>query len=73
MDYVEKRNYIFGFLFENSNMGDSGEYLIEFKVKGRIICREVWLLIYSINKEWFRRYFNRFKEGVVVVEYGNKG
>lgn len=47
--------------------------MIEFMVKGKLVCREVWLLIYSINKEWFRRLFNKFKEGVVEVEYGNKG
>ena len=25
-----------------------------------------------MNKEWFRRHFNKFKEGAVKVEHGNK-
>lgn len=39
----------------------------------RTVCREAWLLIHSLNKEWFRRVFNKFKEGAVEVEHGNKG
>ena len=26
--------------------------MTEFMVKGKLVCREVWLLIHSINKEW---------------------
>ena len=56
----------------HSQLYDSGDYTTEFMVKGKSVCREVWLLIHSINKEWLRRLFSQFRDGAVEVEHGNK-
>ena len=72
-DQTEKRNYVLDYLSGHSQVLDSGEYATQFKVKMRTVCREAWLLIHSLNMEWFRRVFNKFKEGAVEVEHGNKG
>jgi len=50
---------------------DSGEYMSELMVKVKLVCREAWLLIHSTKKEWFRRLFNKLKEGAVRKEHGN--
>ena len=52
---------------------DSGEYETEFFVRGKSVCREAWLLAQNMNKETFRRILNKFKDGVLVLEHGNKG
>lgn len=51
----------------------SGEYDTEFFVKGKRVCREAWLLAHQLNKETFRRIHQKFKDGVLVSEHGNKG
>lgn len=73
MDQTQRRNYVLGYLSDHSRVEDSGDYVTEFMVKGKSVCREAWLLIHSVSKEWFRRLFNKFKEGAVKVEHGNKG
>lgn len=73
MDQTQQCNYVLSYLSDHSQVDYSGDYVTEFMVKGKSVCREVWLLIHSINKEWFRRLFNKFKEGAVEVEHGNKG
>lgn len=73
IDQTQRRNYVLAYLSDHSQVDYSGDYMTEFMVKGKSVCREVWLLIHSINKEWFRRLFNKFKEGAVEVEHGNKG
>ena len=73
MDQSQRRHYVLAYLSDHSQVDYSGDYMTEFMVKGKSVCREVWLLIHSINKEWFRRLFNKFKEGAVKVEHGNKG
>ena len=73
MDQTGQRNYVLGYLTNHSQLQDSGQYKTEFFVKGKSVCREAWLLIHSINKEWFRRLFLTFKDGAVELEHGNKG
>jgi len=72
MDQTQKRNYVLSYLSDHSRVEDSGEYVTEFIVRGRSVCREAWLLIHNMNKEWYRRTLNKFKEGAVEVEHGNK-
>ena len=72
LDQTERRNYVLTYLNGHSRMEDSGEFLTEFIVKGKKVCREAWLLIHNINKEWFRRHLKKFQEGAVEVEHGNK-
>lgn len=62
MDQTQRRNYVLAYLSDHSQVDHSGDYMTEFMVKGKSVCREVWLLIHSINKEWFRKLFNKFKE-----------
>lgn len=52
-------------------MEASGEYLIELMVKVKLVCREASLLIHSTKREWFRRLFNKLKEGAVRKEHGH--
>lgn len=73
IDQTQRRNYVLAYLSDHSQVDYSGDYMTEFMVKGKSVCREVWLLIHSINKKWFRRLFNKFKEGAVEVEHGSKG
>ena len=73
MDQTQRHNYLLGYLPDYSRVEDSGDYVTEFMVKGKSVCREAWLLIQSVSKEWFRRLFKKFKEGAVKVEHGNKG
>jgi len=73
LNQTEKRNYIIDYLSNHSKKCDLCEFITEFIVKGKSVCREAWLLIHSVNKEWFRRMFNKFKEGAVEVEHGNLG
>ena len=68
-----KRNLVLEFLHNHSQINDSGEYETEFFVRGKSVCREAWLLAHNMNKETFRRILNKFKDGVLVLEHGNKG
>ena len=68
-----KRNLELEFLHNHSQIKDSGEYETEFFVRGKSVCREAWLLAHNMNKETFRRILNKFKDGVLVLERGNKG
>lgn len=72
MDQTHRRNYVLSYLSDHSRIEDSGAYITEFIVKGRSVCREAWLLIHNMNKEWYRRQFNKFKEGAIELEHGNK-
>lgn len=54
LDQTERRNYVLNYLSNHSRVEDCGEYMTEFIVKGRAVCREAWLLIHNMNKEWFR-------------------
>ncbi|XP_068669901.1 uncharacterized protein [Montipora foliosa] len=73
LNQTEKRNYVIEYLSNHCQSCDSGEFITEFFAKGKSICREAWLLIHNVNREWFRRIFNKFKEGTVEVEHGNLG
>lgn len=70
---LQRCNYVLGYLSNHSQVDDSGDYVTEFMVKGKLVFREAWLLIHSSHKEWFRRLFSKFREGAVEVEHGNKG
>ena len=73
LNQTEKRNYVIEYLSNHCQPYDSGEFITEFFAKGKSICREAWLLIHNVNREWFRRIFNKFKQGSVEVEHGNLG
>ena len=73
MDQTQRLNYVLGYLSYHSRVEDSGNDVTEFIVKGKSVCKEACLLIHSVNKEWFRRLFNKFQKGAVEVEHGNKG
>ena len=68
-----KRNYFLEYLHQHSSSDDSNELQTEFYVKGKIVCREAWLLAHNLNKETFRRIWGKFKDGANVLEHGNKG
>ena len=68
-----KRNYFLEYLHQHSSSDDSNELQTEFYVKGKIVCREAWLLARNLNKETFRRIWGKFKDGANVLEHGNKG
>ena len=72
LDQTERRSYVLTYLNGNSRIEDSGTFLTEFVVKEKKVCREALFLIHNINKEWFLRHLNKFKEGAVEVEPGNK-
>ena len=73
IDQTQQHNYLFGYLPDYSRVEDSGDYVTEFMVKGKSVCREAWLLIQSFSKEWFRGLLKKFKEDAVKVEHENKG
>ena len=72
MHQTQRRNYVLGYLSDHSKVEDLGEFNTEFIVKGKSVCREAWLLIHKISKEWYRRQYQKFKEGAIEVEHGNK-
>ncbi|CAH3166517.1 unnamed protein product [Pocillopora meandrina] len=49
--------------FDTYSSDDSNELQTEFYVKGKIVCREAWLLAHNLNKETFRRIWGKFKDG----------
>ena len=61
------------YLHQHSSSDDSNELQTEFYVKGKIVCREAWLLAHNLNKGTFRRIWGKFKDGANVLEHGNKG
>lgn len=68
-----KRNFVLEFLHNHSHVNDIGEYETEFFIRGKSVCKGAWLLSHNMNKETFRRILNKFKDGVLVLEHGNKG
>ena len=48
-------------------------YETQFMIRGKVVCREAWILAHNISKETFRTYYNKFKDGAVEVEHGNTG
>lgn len=42
-----KRNYFLEYLHQHSSSDDSNELQTEFYVKGKIVCREAWLLAHN--------------------------
>ena len=52
MDQTQRCNYVLAYPSDYSEVDYSGGYMTEFMVKGKSVCREVWLLIHSMNKEW---------------------
>ena len=67
-----KRNYFLEYLHQHSSSDDSNELQTEFYVKGKIVCREAWLLAHNLNKETFRRIWGKFKDGANVWSMGIK-
>ena len=68
-----KQNYLLEFLHQHSQLSESGEVNTEFFVRGRSVCREVWLLTHNLSRKSFRRIMTKFKEGATMVEHGNTG
>lgn len=68
-----KRNFVLELLHNHSHVNDVGEYETEFFIRGKSVCKGAWLLSHNMNKETFRRILNKFKDGVLVLEHGNKG
>ena len=79
LKYAEKRkqtgkqNYFLEILHQQSQLSESGEYKTVFFIRGKGVCREAWLQAHNLSKESFRRIMKKFKDGVTMVEHGNKG
>ena len=70
---TERRNYLLDFIQAHSKLNESGEFETEFMVRGKIVCKEAWLLACNVSKRSFSRVAKQYKDGVVVVQHGNKG
>ena len=70
---TNRRNYLLEYLHSHSKGDDSGGYVTEFVVKGKQVCKEVWVLVHDIKKETFRRIYGEFQNGTVNIEHGNLG
>lgn len=79
LKYAEKRkqtgkqNYFLEILHQQSQPSESGEYETVFFIRGKGVCREAWLQAHNLSKASFRRIIKQFKDGVTMVEHGNKG
>ena len=70
---TERRNYLLDFIQAHSKLNESGEFETEFMVRGKIVCKEALLLACNVSKRSFSRVAKQYKDGVVVVQHGNKG
>ncbi|XP_032217810.1 uncharacterized protein LOC5517433 [Nematostella vectensis] len=70
---TERRNYLLDFIQSHSKLNDSGEFETEFMIRGKIVCKEAWLLACNVSRSSFSRVAKQYKDGVVVVQHGNKG
>ena len=68
-----KQSYFLEILHQQSQFSESGGYETVFFIRGKGVCREAWLQAHNLSKESFRRIMKKFKDGVTMVEHGNKG
>ena len=74
---VKEKNFILEYLKEHTRsrknkLGGMDEET-HFHVKGRTVCKEVWLRIHNMNVKRFNAIANDFKNGSEFYRHGNKG
>ena len=65
---TEQRNWILGYLFDNTKEGKTDK--ADILVKGLNVCQMPWLQMHNLKKDKYRQIAQDFKEG--LKEYKQK-
>lgn len=67
---IEERNYILNYLKDNTTRN---ELTNVFHLKGKLVCKQAWLVIHGINPNRLNRVWNDYVKCSELYTHGNKG
>ena len=70
---TDERNWILDYLSAHMSSSSDESNTVKYMVRGKVVCRDAWCLVYGIKNDWLRRVLLDSKDGKLEYVHGNQG